>query len=114
MKFPEATQQQARGQFNPGGPYTNLHGISSTPSGDFTYQSSFPGAKSKAAFVTLNKKKNEIVPLLPSPPEGLFTVSVLNEGWAYWMEVRCLTENLSGPEAAHCISGTGELNCSVQ
>ena len=30
------------------------------------------------------------------------------------MEVHCLTENLSGPEAAHWISGSGELNCSVQ
>ena len=51
----------------------------------------------------------------PSPPEGLFTVSIVNEGWAYWMEVSCLTENLNGSEAAHWISGTGdELLCAVK
>ena len=64
--------------------------------------------------MTLNKKKKEIVPLLPFPLEGLLTVSVLKEGWAYGMEVPCLTENLRGPEVAHRVSGTGDLNCSVQ
>lgn len=63
--------------------------------------------------MTLNKKK-EIMPLLPFPLEGLLTVSVLKKGGPTGWRYPVTTENLRGPEVAHWVSGTGDLNCSVQ